>query len=99
MIKAMLEIRLNYLYGHLSALLLISQSLFLLVIAVIGEGPETKLPQQRLNVLLKCLHEVSVVKVKNFLDEIASENTDDPDLLILHESHWPLIKTITTKSL
>jgi hypothetical protein len=40
-----------------------------------------------------------VAKMKDLLDEVASQDTDHPYLLILHESNWSLVESISSQSL
>jgi hypothetical protein len=90
-IKAMLEIRLNDLNGNLSLLSLILETLFLLTHTVVGKSPDTELTKKGLDVFLNGLQEISVIKVKNTLDKVTNEDTNHPDLLILHETYGTLI--------
>jgi hypothetical protein len=67
--------------------------------AIVCENPDTDLAKKWWNVLLKSFEEVSMIKMENLFYKVFSEDTNHPDLLILHETNWSLIKTISAESL
>jgi hypothetical protein len=69
-----------------------------LSVHIVREDPSTELSKDGRDILLNSLNEICEVKVKDVLDEILNQDTDHPDLLILHEADWTLVKSVFSES-
>jgi hypothetical protein len=92
-----LEERLNDLNSNLGLLPLFLKTLLLLPHAVISQSPQSKLTKKGLTVFFHSLEEVGMIEMEDLLHKITNEDTNHPDLLILHKANRSFVETVFTQ--
>ena len=96
-VKSTVQVLLDQLGCHCRSLFQVSVFYFLGAANDLPESPETGMTKHRAQVNLDSLNEILVIKVEHTGDEVVEVDAEHPDLLIVQETAWLVVKTILPK--